>query len=320
MSSSSPPREEIASRPAARRLEGRAYAKINLGLEVLHRRDDGYHEIRTILQTIDFHDRLSFESAPRGIHLTVEGPDIPEGADNLVHRAARLLAEAAGCSEGAAIHLEKRIPAGAGLGGGSADAAVTLLGLDRLWGLGASLSDLHRLASRLGMDVPFFLYGGTALAVGRGDEIYPLELGIDFPIVLILPDFSIATASAYGNLRLTNREAGLTLQHFAWSTLGVSTTLGELVNDLEGAAGENSVSIGTLKQLLLDRGALSSMMSGSGSSVYGLFHDEVSAKKAARFLTVGGSRAVATRTLDVKAYRAKRLMPLSPESSDDAAD
>jgi 4-diphosphocytidyl-2-C-methyl-D-erythritol kinase len=314
MSSSSPPRDESASGLAARRIEARAYAKINLGLEVLHRRDDGYHEIRTILQTIDFHDRLSFESSPRGINLTVEG------GDNLVYRAAMMLAEAAGCSEGASIHLEKRIPSGAGLGGGSADAAMTLLGLDRLWRLGASLSDLHRLASRLGMDVPFFLYGGTALAVGRGDEIYPLELGIDFPIVLILPDFSIPTASAYASLRLTNKEASLTLQHFAWSTLGVSTTLGELVNDLEGAAGENSVSISGLKKSLLDRGALSSMMSGSGSSVYGLFHDEVLAQKAARFLTLRGSRAVAARTLDVNAYRAKRLNPLSPESSDDAAD
>lgn len=318
MSSSGPSRSTRASHDPVRRLEARAYAKLNLGLEVLHRRDDGYHELRTILQTIDFHDCMSFEHVPSGIALTVEGGALPEGPDNLVYRAARLLAEETGCRKGAAIHLEKRIPTGSGLGGASADAAMTLVALDRIWDLGASSSDLHRLASRLGMDVPFFLYGGTALAVGRGDEIYPIDLGIDFPIVLILPDFSISTAAAYASLRLTNRELSFKLQHFAWSTLGVSTKLGELVNDLEGATGENSASIREYKKLLLDRGALSSMMSGSGSSVYGIFHDEASAQNAARFLALRGLRTFATRTLDVNAYRAKRLMPFSPESSDDA--
>lgn len=289
------------------RVEARAYAKVNLGLEVLRRREDGYHELRTILQTIDFHDRLSFESASNGIHLTVAGADLPDGPQNLVHRAATLLAEAARCREGAAIHLEKRIPAGSGLGGGSSDAAMTLLGLDRLWNLRASTEDLHGLACRLGMDVPFFLYGGTALAAGRGDEIYPLELGIDFPIVLILPDFAISTTAAYANLRLTNKDPSLTLQHFTWSTPSVFTKLGELVNDLEGAAGENSLLIEAHKRALLDQGALGSMMSGSGSAVYGIFHDEASARKAERFLTLHGSRALATRTLDVRNYQAKRL-------------
>jgi 4-diphosphocytidyl-2-C-methyl-D-erythritol kinase len=306
------------SGPAPQSLRARAYAKVNLGLEVLRCRDDGYHEIRTILQTVDFYDRMSFGSAPSGIHLTVVGGDLPEGPQNLVHRAAVLLAEASGCREGAFIHLEKHIPAGAGLGGGSADAAMTLLALDRLWRLGTPPADLHALASRLGMDVPFFLYGGTALAAGRGDEIYPLALEIDLPIVLILPDFSITTASAYANLRLTNKDTSLTLQHFAWSTPSVFTTLGELVNDLEGATGENSLSIREFKQTLLEQGALISMMSGSGSSVYGIFHDEASAQKAERFLMLRGSRAIATRTLDVAAYRAKRLMPFSPDSSDNA--
>jgi 4-diphosphocytidyl-2-C-methyl-D-erythritol kinase len=306
--------------PAVRGLEARACAKINLGLEVLRRRDDGYHELRTILQTIDFHDRLTLRSAPTGITLTVGGVDLPAGPENLVIRAARLLAETAGCREGAEIHLEKRIPPGAGLGGGSSDAAMTLLGLDRLWGLGASSSELHRLASRLGMDVPFFLHGGTALAAGRGDEIYPLALGVGFPIVLILPDFSIETAAAYANLRLTNKEPSLTLQHFAWSTPGVFKSLGELVNDLEEAAGEHSISIREYKKLLLERGALISMMSGSGSSVYGIFRDEASAQNAARSLTRSGLRALATRTLDVAAYRAQRLMPFSKDSSGDAEE
>jgi 4-diphosphocytidyl-2-C-methyl-D-erythritol kinase len=302
------------------RLDARAYAKINVGLEVLGRREDGYHELRTILQTIDLYDRLSFERASSGITLSVAGSGSPAGTENLVHRAARLLSEWTRCGEGATIHLEKRIPTGAGLGGGSADAAITLLALDRLWGLGVPTPELHLLASRLGMDVPFFLYGGAALAVGRGDEIFPFALGGDFSIVLIVPDFSIETAAAYSRLRLTNQEPSLKLQHFAWGTASVFTRLDELGNDLEEAAGEHSTTIGEFKRLLRERGAHGSMMSGSGSSVYGIFHDEASAHETARILTLRGARAFATRTVDAATYRAKRLMPrpFSTESSDDA--
>lgn len=290
------------------RIDARAYAKINLGLEVLRRREDGYHEIRTILQTIDFYDRLSFEKAPSGVQLTTDDPALDAGEENLVLRAARLLARETSCPLGATVHLEKRIPAGGGLGGGSADAAVTLLALNQLWGTGASIVELHRLAQKLGMDVPFFLHGGSAIAVGRGDEIYPLELSLDFPIVLILPDFSMSTADVYGNLRLTKRESSLTLQPFAWGVpLIREVGLGELVNDLEGAAGERFTSIQELKRLLREQGALSSMMSGSGSSVFGVFRDEDAAELAAHSLSLQGIRAMATRMLGRDAYRARRL-------------
>ncbi|MGH9320491.1 MAG: 4-(cytidine 5'-diphospho)-2-C-methyl-D-erythritol kinase, partial [Vicinamibacteria bacterium] len=194
-------------------LHARAFAKINLGLEVLRRREDGYHEIRTILQTIDFCDELNFEDSDGEIRLAVDAKGVPTGPENLVHRAARGLAEAAGYCGGCVIHLEKRVPPGRGLGGGSSDAAAALLALDRLWGTRAPLEDLHRLAAGIGMDVPFFLYGGAALALGRGDEIHPLDRSFDFPIVLILPEFSISTAAAYGSLRLTNREPSLKLLH-----------------------------------------------------------------------------------------------------------
>jgi 4-diphosphocytidyl-2-C-methyl-D-erythritol kinase len=161
------------------------------------------------------------------------------------------------------------------------------------------------------MDVPFFLYGGTALAISRGDEVYPLEGPTDLPIVLILPDFSISTAEAYGNLRLTKREAGLKLLHFAWSLPEARVELRELVNDLESAAGERFDSIQEYKRLLLDLGASSSMMSGSGSSVFGIFHDEASAENAARSLGLRGIRAVATATIGGRAYRAQRLKQLA---------
>jgi 4-diphosphocytidyl-2-C-methyl-D-erythritol kinase len=288
-----------------------ACAKINLGLEVLRRREDGYHELRTILQTLEFHDDLTFENAESGIRLTTNWPSLGTGPENLVHRAASVLAEAAGYRGGALIHLEKRVPPGMGLGGGSSDAATTLVALDRLWGTRASPPDLHRLAASIGMDVPFFLHGGTALAISRGDEVYPLEGQIDLPIVLILPDFSISTAEAYGNLRLTNREAGLKLLHFAWSLPEARVELRELVNDLESAAGERFDSIQEYKRLLLDLGASSSMMSGSGSSVFGIFHDEASAESAARSLGLRGVRAIATKTIGGRAYRAQWLKQLA---------
>jgi len=298
----------------------RACAKVNLGLEVLRRREDGYHELRTILQTVDFGDELSFQQADSGIRLTTNDPSLGTGRDNLVYRAASLLAENAGYRGGAFIHLEKRVPPGKGLGGGSSDAAATLVALDRLWNTRAAPQDLHRLAASIGMDVPFFLHGGTALAVSRGDEVYPLEAEADLPIVLILPDFSISTAEAYGNLRLTKREAGLKLLHFAWNLPEVRVGLRDLVNDLESAAGDRFDSIQEYKRLLLDLGATSSMMSGSGSSVFGIFHDEASAGDAARSPGLRGIRAIATKTIGGRAYRAERLKQLENVRSEEASE
>jgi 4-diphosphocytidyl-2-C-methyl-D-erythritol kinase len=286
----------------------RAFAKVNLGLEVLGKREDGYHELRTILQTIAFFDELTFELSD-SLRLTCSDPSLGAGPENLVIRAAALLAEAAGVRGGAAIHLEKRIPAGKGLGGGSSDAAMTLLALDRLWRTRATAGDLQRLGSRLGMDVPFFLHGGTALAVGRGDEVYPLA-ELDLPIVLILPDFSISTAGVYGNLRLTKRETGHTLPNFAWELPEVR--LRDLVNDLESAVGARSDSIQLYKRLLLELGATSSMMSGSGSAVFGTFHDEASAGSAAGSLSLRGIRAVATLTVGRRTYRDQLAESLPP--------
>jgi len=300
----------------------RAFAKVNLGLEVLGKRDDGYHELRTILQTVELHDELSFCREKEGISLTTNDPKIGTGPENLVVRAASLLAESATSSGlGVSIHLEKNVPPGMGLGGGSADAAVTLLALDVLWDLRTPTQNLHRLAASIGMDVPFFLYGGTALAVGRGDEVYPLAVAVDevdWPIVLILPDFSMSTASVYARLTLTKRRSDLTLQHFVWTSPCVRDKLGELVNHLERATGSHTSKIQEYKQVLLDRGALAAMMSGSGSAVFGVFRDEHSARSVANALTREGLEAVATSTLTRQAYRRKRLSggPVGPVMDD----
>ncbi len=292
-------------------LVARAFAKINLGLEILAKREDGYHELRTILQTVDFGDELTFRTTPEGqrrIQLTTNRTDIPKGSENLVYRAAALVAEQAPRGSGVAIHLDKRVPPGMGLGGGSADAAVTLRALDWLWKLDLPEAQLHRLASSIGMDVPFFLHGGTALAVGRGDEVFPLDLELDWPIVLILPDFEVSTAATYANLRLTRPQSELTLlQNFTWRSPSVRDGLGELVNHLEGATGERLAPIQEFKQRLLDRGARGSMMAGSGSAVFGVFQDVDSAQAAANALCQNGLHAVATRMLPREDYRRRWL-------------
>jgi len=298
-------------------VRARAYAKVNLGLEVLFRRDDGYHELRTILQTIDLHDRLTFEARPNGIELAVDENVVPGGEENLVTRAARLLAERLGRRVGARIELDKRIPVGRGLGGGSSDAAMTLLALNQLWDVGLSQADLCRLGAELGMDVPFFLHGGTALGIGRGDEVFPLALQVDVPIVLILPDFAISTAAAYRELILTKREASLKLQDFASSSLSGEDGLPELTNDLEAATREHLSSIKEYKKSLLDLGAVVSLMSGSGSAVFGIFDDGAAGESAARSLAERGIRAIATRTLTAKTYRERRLedQPTRPDGA-----
>jgi len=288
-------------------LSARAYAKINLGLAVLARREDGYHELRTIFQTIDLYDRLSFRPAEKGIELFSSDPELPTGRDNLVVRAAEILAERIECSKGIRIELEKTIPAGRGLGGGSADAAMTLLVLNELWQGDLSEAELRKLAAGIGMDVPYFLVGGTALGLGRGEEVYPLEFQIEVPIVLILPDFAVATAEAYSKLILTKRDTSLKLQDFALSCLGGREMSLDLVNDLESSTTVFSPAIHEYKASLTELGAAVALMSGSGSSVFGVFYDDAVARSAAESLAAKGTCAIATRTLARRTYLERRL-------------
>ncbi len=187
----------------------KACAKINLTLEVLGRREDGYHDIVSILQTIDLHDTLTLEPA-QDIALECDQPEL-EGPDNLVLKAAALLREATGCQQGARLRLQKGIPLAAGLGGGSSDAAAALLGLSRLWGLGLSAEKLAPLAAKLGSDVPFFLYGGTAMAQGRGEIVRPLPPADIRWVMLLVPDIAVPrkTATLYGRLSPEHYTGGL---------------------------------------------------------------------------------------------------------------
>ena len=181
-------------------IEIQAYAKINLTLEVLGRRDDGYHEIASIIQTVDLHDTITLEPADE-LTLTCDVPEL-ESQDNLALQAARLLREESGYDGGAHITLAKKIPVASGLGGGSSDAAAVLNGLSRLWGLGTSREDLMRLAARLGSDVSFFLRGGTAMVQGRGERVRPLPPADLQWVVLLTPPLQVPdkTASVYARL------------------------------------------------------------------------------------------------------------------------
>ena len=174
-----------------------SYAKINLGLYVLKKRQDGYHEIQTIFQELEFHDLLYFRKGSTALTITTDQPDLPVGENNLVYRAVQLLKHYTNCSDHIAIHIEKRIPLGAGLGGGSSNAAMTLRGMNRLFRLGLSQEELAALSAELGSDVSFFVYGGTALGTGRGEKIQPLP---DIPghwLILINPGLQISSRWAY---------------------------------------------------------------------------------------------------------------------------
>ena len=189
-------------------LELNAYAKINLTLEALGRRDDGYHDVVSVIQTVELHDTLAFEPADE-LELVCDVPELA-GEENLVLRAARLLREAYGVSHGARVSVVKRIPVAAGLGGGSSDAAVTLVALNRLWRLGLSNSELSSLAGRLGSDVPFLLRGGTAMVSGRGERVTPLPPANLEWFVIACPGIQVPdkTASLYGRLSLSNFTRG----------------------------------------------------------------------------------------------------------------
>ena len=256
-----------------RRLRCEAFAKVNRSLLVLGKRPDGYHELDTIFQTIDLADELTFEASP-GLTLVCDDPSLPGGEENLVVRAARALAERSGVAPRASIRLVKRIPHGAGLGGGSSNAAATLLGLHALWGLSLEPSALAETAARIGSDVPFFLVGGLARGTGRGERIEPLPEASREWLVLLSPPFPLSTPAVYGRLALT---AAAPASNLRGSELGVFPDR----NDLEPAAESLRIEVRALRERLLEAGASSARLSGSGSTVFGIFSSEEEALRAA---------------------------------------
>lgn len=273
-------------------------AKINLFLEVIARRPDGYHEIESVMQLVDLCDRVHLARRPRGIQVSVVGAELPPGRGNLAYRAAALLMERAGLRSGVHICLDKRIPVAGGLGGGSSNAAAVLAGLNRLYDLGCSRESLQELGTSLGSDVPFFLSDGLALATGRGELLTHLEPWSPLWLVLANPGVPVSTAWAY-------REASSKLTE--GQPRGTITTLvvhGRLpwpprwaFNRLEDVVLPYRVEVRALKALLEEGGGSPVLMSGSGASLFAVVPDVRTGQSLAARARVAGAFAVAVRTL-----------------------
>ena len=264
-----------------------SFAKINLSLRVLGKRPDGYHEISTTLQTISLHDDLLFERNVSGeISLSCDDPEIPLGAGNLVFRAAHSLKDRYSIDAGADIRLHKRIPVKAGLGGGSSNAAVTLLALNKLWQINANAADLAAIAGDLGADVPFFLHGGSAKGTGTGTTLTPLPDNEVMHLIVLHPRASVSTAEAYKALNspaLTSNNPIPILAgslHEGQFSESNPRTLPELENDFESVIFDIEPEIKRAKSALITAGASSALLAGSGSSVFGIFADREKQQRA----------------------------------------
>lgn len=258
-----------------------AFAKINLSLELLGRRPDGYWEIRTVYQTVTLFDRLRLRlTRPEyGIQVRVLGGGAPAGRSNLVYRVLARACRLLGLRRGVEVELEKNIPAGRGLGGGSSDAAAALVGLLRLTRTRASAPELLRLAAAVGADVPFFFFGGQALGVGRGDDVYPLEDQPPSHCLLVCPGFGISTPAAYRWAgRLTPRRRAGIIANSRSSPDGLWDT----GNDFEPVVFSRFPELARMKAALRRAGARQAGLSGSGSTVYALFSHRAAAERAAR--------------------------------------
>lgn len=280
-------------------LQVRAFAKINLDLRVVGTLPDGYHEVRTILQTIALHDTLTFAPRRGPLRLVCDAPGVPLDQHNLVWKALALVHERVrgrrGEPSGLQVTIAKRIPSEAGLGGGSSDAAAALLAASALWGLDLDLASLARLAAHLGADVPFFLAGGTALGTGRGDEVSPLPEPPATPIVVLKPRFGVSTAEAYrwvdDDRRVRTRTPRRHLPS-AWPAWADGVT-----NDLQAPVARRQPGIRRAVKELTDAGAVYAAMSGSGSAVFGVFEDVAAATAAEQALSGREWLVVRTRTV-----------------------
>lgn len=261
-------------------------AKVNLHLRVLGKRKDGYHDIATLMQRISLYDEMEFSLRDKGIVIKCPGTTLPENEDNIVYRAAETLFSHASCLSGIEITIRKSIPIAAGLGGGSSNAATTLLTLNDLMGFNYNKDELMKMGAKLGADVPFFVSGKTAWAFGIGDRLQVAENIPRLWFVLINPRFDISTKMVYEslNLRLTNEAKKYIVPWF----YAVDDIVSKLHNDLEKVTLNLHPILKELKELLMTCGALGSLMSGSGPTVFGIFADKKGALKAEESLKEKG--------------------------------
>lgn len=260
----------------------RAYAKINLGLDVIRRLPNGYHEVKMIMQSIGLCDELTLEKTPEGITLTTDHPELSCGEDNLVYRAAKLMFDTYRIPGGVHIHLQKTIPIAAGMAGGSTDAAAAMKGINRLFDLEIPMPRLMELGMSIGADVPYCILGGTALAEGMGEKLTPLTPAPDFYILVIKPHISVSTKYVYEHLDLAKIQRhpdidGMVRSIESSSLQGILDRMG---NVLETVTVPAFPVIDTLKRRIRELGAINSLMSGSGPTVFGIFLSEQAAEFA----------------------------------------
>jgi 4-diphosphocytidyl-2-C-methyl-D-erythritol kinase len=286
----------------------RAFAKINAGLKILRRREDGYHEIRTIYQTIALHDRLEISvlKSPTRIQVDCDNAAIPSGQGNLVYRTCQEWARARGWRGGIQVKIQKSIPLGSGLGGASTNAAATILGLDRLTGDGLDDIARQKLGSSLGSDVPLFFLGGRVLGCGRGEEVYPLA---DLPAracLVIFPGFSVSTSEAYREAGSRLTESGQTAYSSsfgAWPHFPLMSW-GPAENDFEQVVFARWPELAQMKRRLIRAGADVASLTGSGSAIYALFPSSRLMARAQKLIPKGWLN-FPTRTLVRSEYQRK---------------
>ena len=259
-----------------------APAKINLCLHVLGKRSDGYHDLAMLMQRISLYDRITLQlSSKPGVRVRCAGVSLDAGQENIASRAARRLLDSAGLNTGVDIDIDKQIPVAAGLGGGSSDAATVLMGLNEMLGLKLSTRELQEQGVKLGADVPFFIFGHPAWATGIGDVLQRVDGLPPVWYVLVNPGIAVSTAWAYGNLRLTSRRDDLKIPRFSSA---VDSLLAVLYNDLEEVTVTHHPQIEEVKKRLVAAGADGALMSGSGSTVFGIFAEKNQAELAAKQL------------------------------------
>ena len=261
----------------------KALAKINLGLDVVRRREDGYHEVRMIMQTIHLYDRLDIKRTKEsGIQIQTNLSFLPVNENNLIYKAAKLLMDEFSITDGVSVKLDKRIPVAAGMAGGSTDAAAMLFGMNRLFSLGLTKRQLMERGVQIGADVPYCIMRGTALAEGIGEELSPLAPMVKCPVLIAKPSISVSTKFVYQNLKLDDTtvhpDIDLLIEDIKAKNLhDIAAHMG---NVLETVTIPNYPVIDEIKKHMISHGAVGAMMSGSGPTVFGLFDDEDTAKKA----------------------------------------
>ncbi len=264
----------------------KAYAKINLGLDVVRRLENGYHEVRMIMQTVGICDVLTFEKISKGIVVTTDNGELPTDENNLIYRAAKLMMEKYHIEEGVRIHLEKHIPIAAGMAGGSTDAAAAFIGMNELFACGADEEALRQLGVKVGADVPYCIMGGTALAEGIGEKLTKLPAPPPCVLLIAKPDINVSTKYVYEHLDAEGVEHHPDIDGMiqAIQDKDLSGIVDRLENVLENVTVKKYPVIQEIKDVMLKTGAQGSLMSGSGPTVFGIFTEEEKAKAALKQL------------------------------------